>query len=122
FLEKQLRSINLQQADKDYNIAEFYRRTGKAPSAYFCYEIVRRRYPGTKYADMATQKMQELRARLEKEQGKNASLPTPPSASGNGPPPAPVETAPQPRPFIPPPAPPQGGAPRQLPPGLTEGR
>ncbi len=45
FLEKQLGSISLQQAQKDYNTAEFYRRTNRAGSAYFYYGLVRRRYP-----------------------------------------------------------------------------
>ena len=43
FLERQLYSITQQQADKDYNIAEYYRRTGHPASAYFYYDIVRRR-------------------------------------------------------------------------------
>ena len=46
FLERQLGSITYQQAEKDYMTAEFYRRTGHPGSAYFYYEIVRRRYPG----------------------------------------------------------------------------
>jgi outer membrane protein assembly factor BamD (BamD/ComL family) len=65
FLNRQLHSITLQQAAKDYDIAEFYRRTGHPCSAYFCYEIVRRRYPGTKYADLATERMESLRSKLE---------------------------------------------------------
>jgi outer membrane protein assembly factor BamD (BamD/ComL family) len=70
FLNRQLASISFQQAAKDFNTAEFYRRTGHPCSAYFCYEIVRRRYPGTKYYDMATQRMTELREKVEKEKGK----------------------------------------------------
>jgi outer membrane protein assembly factor BamD (BamD/ComL family) len=66
FLNRQLYSITLQQAAKDYECAEFYRRTNHPCSAYFCYEVVRRRYPGTKYCDLATQRMNELRAKLEK--------------------------------------------------------
>jgi outer membrane protein assembly factor BamD (BamD/ComL family) len=66
FLNRQLYSITMQQAAKDYQIAEFYRRTGHPCSAWFCYEIVRRRYPGTKYFDLATERMQALRAKLEK--------------------------------------------------------
>jgi outer membrane protein assembly factor BamD (BamD/ComL family) len=61
FLERQLAGINLQQAEKDFKIAEFYRRTGHPGSAYFYYEIVRRRYPGTRFFDDATIRMQELR-------------------------------------------------------------
>jgi len=73
FLNRQLASISFQQAAKDFNVAEFYRRTGHPCSAYFCYEIVRRRYPGTKYYDMATQRMNELRSKIEKEKAKQTS-------------------------------------------------
>ncbi len=60
FLERQLGSITYQQAQKDYQTAEFYRRTKHPGSAYFYYEVVRRRYPGTKFAELATTRMQEL--------------------------------------------------------------
>src|SRR5262249_18163785 len=69
FLERQLFSINMQQADKDFKIAEFYRRTGHPGSAYFYYEIVRRRYPGTCYCERAVNRMLELRTKLEKKHG-----------------------------------------------------
>src|SRR5205807_3920077 len=69
FLERQLYSINVQQAEKDLSIAEFYRRTGHPGSAYFYYELVRRRYPGTTYATHAQQRKQELRSKAEKDQG-----------------------------------------------------
>src|SRR5207249_4499250 len=69
FLERQLGSITFQQAQKDYNTAEFYRRTGHAGSAYFYYEIVRRRYPGTKFADLATERMQEIHRQVEETGG-----------------------------------------------------
>jgi tetratricopeptide (TPR) repeat protein len=68
FMEHQLYGITLQQAEKDYEIGEFYRNRGKAPSAYFYYAIVRRRYPGTKFADLATQRMHEIHDEVEKEQ------------------------------------------------------
>ncbi len=67
FLEHQLVSIAHQQADKDFMIAEFYKRTGHPGSAYFYYELVRRRYPGTEYAEKASKRMDELRSRLDKE-------------------------------------------------------
>jgi hypothetical protein len=51
----------LQQAEKDFRTAEFYRRTGHYGSAYFYYELVRRRYPGTPQAETSTQRMLELR-------------------------------------------------------------
>jgi outer membrane protein assembly factor BamD (BamD/ComL family) len=67
FLEKQLGSITLQQAQKDFNTAEFYRRTGHPGSAFFYYEIVRRRYPGTKAAELAAERMEEVREAAERE-------------------------------------------------------
>ncbi len=65
FLERQQITINMQQADKDFRIAKFYERTGHPGSAYFYYEIVKRRYPGTKYAEKAAQNMDRLRLRAE---------------------------------------------------------
>jgi outer membrane protein assembly factor BamD (BamD/ComL family) len=122
FLERQLVGITLQQAEKDYKMAEFYRRTGHPESAYFYYEIVRRRYPGTKFFDLATEHMHELRA--EAEQNGDHNVPTPgrvptpfptplqPGAPLPGTPqPAVPETAPAPRPYTPEVAPP----PRPLP-------
>jgi outer membrane protein assembly factor BamD (BamD/ComL family) len=67
FLERQLFGITMQQAEKDYKMAEFYRRTNKPKSAWFYYEIVRRRYPGTKFFDMATERMHEIRAEAEQQ-------------------------------------------------------
>jgi outer membrane protein assembly factor BamD (BamD/ComL family) len=69
FLEKQLASINLQQAAKEFDMAEFWRRTGHPGSAYFYYELVRRRYPNTRYARLAEERWNSLRAELEKNQG-----------------------------------------------------
>jgi len=68
WIQKQLVSINHQQADRDYGIAEFYRRTGHPGSAYFYYELVRRRYPNTDYAEKAQARMNDLRGRVEQEQ------------------------------------------------------
>jgi outer membrane protein assembly factor BamD (BamD/ComL family) len=68
-LERTLVSINEQQAEKDYNIAEFYRRTHHPGAAYFYYEIVRRRYAGSPWAAKATDRMRELRAKVEEESG-----------------------------------------------------
>ncbi len=70
FLRRQLKSIGEQQADRDYNIAEFYRRTGHPGSAYFYYELVRRRYPNTDYARKADQRKQEMQARLDRQSAK----------------------------------------------------
>jgi outer membrane protein assembly factor BamD (BamD/ComL family) len=99
FLTRQLVNCNLQQAEKDFKIAEFYRRTGHPGSAYFYYEIVRRRYPGSKYADEATEKMHELHAKAEKEQEQAPPVPVhPPRDMGPGPSGLP-ETMPAPRPM-----------------------
>jgi RNA polymerase sigma factor (sigma-70 family) len=49
------------QAEKDWQTAEFYRRTGRLGSAYFSYELVRRRYPGTVFAEMAGERLRESR-------------------------------------------------------------
>jgi outer membrane protein assembly factor BamD (BamD/ComL family) len=119
FLEHQIVGISLQQAEKDFKIAEFYKRTGHPESAYFYYEIVRRRYPGTKYADQATERMHDLRTDAEKSEGKAVPPPPPPGSPGPAGPVAPgqpltsPETGPMPRPATP------GGevgpAPRKLP-------
>src|SRR5262249_58865081 len=42
YLEGQMASINFQQAEKEFKMAEFYRSTGHPGSAYFYYELVRR--------------------------------------------------------------------------------
>ncbi|HEY8505381.1 MAG TPA: tetratricopeptide repeat protein [Gemmataceae bacterium] len=61
FLDRQLLAITHQQATKDFETAEFYLRRGRPGSAYFYFEIVRRRYPGSKFAELATARMEELR-------------------------------------------------------------
>ncbi len=97
FLTRQLVGINMQQAEKDYKMAEFYRRTGHPGSAYFYYEIVRRRYPNTKFFDLATERMNELRGKLEKDPDATpAPLPTG-VAPRNDAPAASPETLPSPR-------------------------
>jgi len=78
WIKKQLISINHQQADRDFNIAEFYRRTGHPGSAYFYYEIVRRSYPNTEYARKAEANMNDLRGRVEADQ-RNASADSSPN-------------------------------------------
>ncbi|HMC64018.1 MAG TPA: outer membrane protein assembly factor BamD [Gemmataceae bacterium] len=109
-LKRQLHGINMQQAEKDYKIAEFYRRTGHAGSAYFYYEIVRRRYPGTPFFDKATERMHEIRKDVEKKDKSVAAVPetkheSAESSSGG--------------PLLPPPGSPENNmAPGQLPPSL----
>jgi outer membrane protein assembly factor BamD (BamD/ComL family) len=75
WVRKQLVTINVQQADRDYRVAEFYRRTGHPGSAYFYYELVIRRYPGTQYAAQAQERKTELKARVEAEQREQAAPP-----------------------------------------------
>ncbi len=67
WVEQQLTNINTQQADRDFRIAEFYRRTGHSASAYFYYELVCRRYPGSPYAEKAAKGKLEMKSKVEKE-------------------------------------------------------
>lgn len=62
FLGRQLHGITMQQAEKDFKIAEFYRRTDHPGAAYFCYDVVRRRYPTSPFAGKSIERMQELQA------------------------------------------------------------
>ena len=78
FLTRQKLAIRMQQAEKDYKTAEYYEQTRHPGSAYFYYEIVRRRYPGTKYSDLATARMDQIRSRAE------ADAAAPPSESPFG--------------------------------------
>jgi outer membrane protein assembly factor BamD (BamD/ComL family) len=120
FLSNQLICCTMQQAEKDYRMAEFYRRTRHPCSAYFYYEIVRRRYPGTPFADQATEKMWEIRKEVEKKEADQAAkgektprqraqeeTAPPPQTVPPGGLPAQPETAPPPR-TVPP-----GGFPAQ---------
>jgi outer membrane protein assembly factor BamD (BamD/ComL family) len=66
-IEQTVLGITNQQAEKDFNVAEFYRRTGHPGPAYFQYELVRRRYAGSEWANRATERLLELRAEVEKE-------------------------------------------------------
>jgi hypothetical protein len=47
-------------ARKDFDIAEFYRRTGHPASAAFYYELVTRRYSGTDIAERARGRLAEM--------------------------------------------------------------
>jgi TolA-binding protein len=124
WLNKQAVEIHNIQAEKDYDIARQFERTGHPGSAYFYYELVCRRYPGTTFAEKSHKKVEELRALADRE---NAQTPSPAVQPGNpGNPGAPgSEAGPMPRPVNPgPPMPPVGGggqygpSPRTLPPGL----
>ncbi len=78
FLMDQLKDISYQQAEKDYKMADFWARTGHPGSAYFYFELVRRRYPGTKFAEQATIRRDQLREAAEKEDAKQAAKPASP--------------------------------------------
>ncbi|MBA4186716.1 MAG: hypothetical protein C0467_01735 [Planctomycetaceae bacterium] len=58
-------AIRYQQAEKDFRMAEYYERTGHPGSAVFYYELVRRRYAGTRYSDLATEKKEHLVALMK---------------------------------------------------------
>ncbi len=58
-------AIQYQQAEKDYETARYYERTGHPGSAIFYYELTRRRYAGTWYSEAAEQHKKELVAAME---------------------------------------------------------
>jgi outer membrane protein assembly factor BamD (BamD/ComL family) len=111
WIQKQLTAINLQQADRDWRIAEFYRWTSHPGPAYFYYELVRRCYPNTEYATKAAQRIAELERRhpeaVRENQVPSAQLGGPTAASPGGPPAG---------------ATPSSDAPRALPPSLAPPR
>ena len=67
-MTRQIYSITALQAEKDIHRAEFYERTGHPGSAYFMYEIVRRRNPGTKYETIAVEQMKRLHSKMEEDE------------------------------------------------------
>ena len=71
FLDRTLTSINEQQAQKDYNVAEFYRRTKHPGAAHFYYELVKLRYPGTEWEQKATARLGEIRQEVDAERAAN---------------------------------------------------
>jgi outer membrane protein assembly factor BamD (BamD/ComL family) len=110
WITQQLVSINLQQADRDFRVAEKYRWLGHPGSAYFYYELVRRCYPNTTYAAKAAERIRELEQR-HPEAIRPAQPGTPPPGT---PPPGTPAVLPGPANNLP--APP---APRPLPPSLA---
>ena len=58
-------AIRSQQAEKDFRMAEYYERTGHPGSAVFYYELVRRRYAGTRYSDLASERKEHLLAAMK---------------------------------------------------------
>jgi outer membrane protein assembly factor BamD (BamD/ComL family) len=63
-----LYAVTAGQADKDMKRAEWYERTKHPGSAYYIYELVRRNYPNTKYAEEAERRMKRLDLAKEREQ------------------------------------------------------
>jgi outer membrane protein assembly factor BamD (BamD/ComL family) len=57
-------AIRSQQAEKDFRTAEYYERTGHPGSAVFYYELVRRRFAGTRYSELASERKESLLALL----------------------------------------------------------
>jgi TolA-binding protein len=77
FLDNQAIMVRYQQAEKDFETAEFYRRTGHPGSAWFYYELVKRRYPGMKpWAEQAEQRQKELKGELEEMKNPSVSSST----------------------------------------------
>ena len=72
FLTQEEFEIHQLEAERDYNIGKFWDRTGHPGSAYFYYEIVRRRYPGTEFATEAAKRMDELKAARTRKQKKTS--------------------------------------------------
>lgn len=62
WMTKQKLAIREGQAERDFETAEYYRRTQKYGSAYFYYELVKRRYPGTVWSDKAVERVKEMKA------------------------------------------------------------
>jgi tetratricopeptide (TPR) repeat protein len=60
WLNRQKVAVRMQLAQKDYEMARYYERTAHPASAYFYYELVTRRYPGTKFEALARQRMAAL--------------------------------------------------------------
>jgi tetratricopeptide (TPR) repeat protein len=79
WITKQKLGIRESQAEKDFETAEYYRRTNRFGSAYFYYELVKRSYPGTKHSDLATSRIDEMKQvqaqrAADKAAGKTAPL------------------------------------------------
>lgn len=64
-MQKSKFAIRYQQAEKDFKTAEYYERTGHPGSAVFYYELTRRRYAGTRYAEIATERKDYLKAQMD---------------------------------------------------------
>lgn len=57
---KALTWIDIQQAERDYQVAEYYRRVGKNRAAQHCYQLVINDFPETVWARRAQERQQTL--------------------------------------------------------------
>jgi outer membrane protein assembly factor BamD (BamD/ComL family) len=73
FLLRQKMAIRMQQAEQSFKDAEYYERTGHPGSACYTYEMVRMRFPGTKYSDLAEARIAKLRQQQEQAKTKQAA-------------------------------------------------
>jgi tetratricopeptide (TPR) repeat protein len=76
-LTRQKLAVQVQLAEKDFRMAEYYERTDHPASAYFYYELVCRRYPGTKFSDLARARIGALEAERKKAEQQKANPPPP---------------------------------------------
>jgi TolA-binding protein len=60
FLLKQKMAIRYLQAEKDYEMGEYYLRTNRPGSAFFYYDMVTRRYAGSPFAKKAEVRLREV--------------------------------------------------------------
>ncbi len=74
-LQDQLAGISEQQAQSELLKGDFYRKHGNLASAYWYYELVTRRYHGTKAAETAAQNLEKLKVEIAKAGGTPGALP-----------------------------------------------
>jgi outer membrane protein assembly factor BamD (BamD/ComL family) len=60
FLLKQKMAIRYQQAEKDFEMGEYYMRTSRPGSAFFYYDMVTRRYAGSPHAKKSEERLREI--------------------------------------------------------------
>jgi tetratricopeptide (TPR) repeat protein len=73
WITRQKMAVRMQLAEKDFRTAEYYERTHHPASAYFYYELVCRRYPGTKFSDLSKKRLaalESVRKQVEAERKK----------------------------------------------------
>lgn len=60
FLLKQKMAIRYQQAERDFEMGEYYMRTKRPGSAFFYYDLVTRRYAGSEFAKKSEARLREI--------------------------------------------------------------